>query len=76
MNELAKSCFTLLVGDKKIPIVLWQFPWIYWKVFTLTQSRAWEDFNKPGLLWVQGPEKWRTLKATQFLQTFLDVIIK
>ena len=76
INELAKSCFTLLVGDKKLPLVLWQFPWIYWKVFTLTQSRAWEDFNKPGLLWVYGPEKWRTLKATQFLQTFLDVITK
>eukprot|EP01084_Bolivina_argentea_P144071 252872_1 len=74
LDELSKSCFTLLIGDNKLPLILWQFPWLYWKVFTLTQSRAWEDFNKPGLLWIHSAEKWRSLKATKFLQEFLDNI--
>ena len=73
LNQFVDSCFAFYGSETMMNLVLYKFPWLFYKINVLTGAQVWQDTHRPGLLWIFSDLRGRQVKAARFLEQFFDV---
>ena len=74
LSNSLENCFSYMIGDLKMQLILYKFPWLFHKIEKLTKCRVWQDDLRPGLLWIHSNNDKSKQNCTLFLNKFVSMI--